>query len=285
MLENKIIIRSVYKVTRCFMEPAKNPATGRFPEIVRRTNNLGEMILSEADKNSGTYFISEEDIIELNDGKVFDLEDPVDAAWWEAIRYSKKIAQDRWERDKSGALVVDGNAKRYGTAEFYVERPGLETKLKNNKKREIHEAKAYVYQDSEDGLRQKARLLGNAMPGLPPSDVEDYLISIAERTPHLIQELYTGTDTHLRLFLLDALDKRVIYNRDKLYYYGDSIVLGATDTACIVYFKNPDNKRIVDMIKNEVYPDFVTPKSQRIEELTEADVAPKAITTKVAKAK
>jgi hypothetical protein len=258
MSENKIILRSAYKIPRCWMEPAKNPSTGRFPEVVRKVNSQGDMILDEEDKKNRQFLIAETEIIEVFDGRVFDLDDEVDRAWWEAIRFSKKIAQDRWERDKNNNLVIDGNARRYGTAEFYVERPGLEAKQRNDRKREIHEAKTYVYGDSPENLYNKVRLLGNPMPGSTISDVEDYLIMLAERSPQLITQLYTGSDTHLRLFLLDAQDAKVIFNKDKLYYYGDGIVLGATDSAVLAYFKNPDNKKIVDMIKRDTYPELYT---------------------------
>ena len=238
------------------MEPAKNPSTGRFADSVRKVTQAGDMIFEDDDKKGNKFLIAENDIIEIFDGRTFDLTDPVDKAWWDAIRFSKKIAQDRWERDAKDNLVIDGNQKRYGTAEFYVERPGVEAKQRNDRKRMIHEAKSYVYQDTPEQLFNKVRLLGNPMPGSTISDVEDYLVSLAERNPLLITELYTGTDTHLRLTLLDAMDKKVIYNKDKLYYYGEGVVLGATDTAVIAYFKNPDNKRIVDLIKREVYPEL-----------------------------
>jgi hypothetical protein len=277
MVEDKIILRSVYKVTRCFMEPARHPISKRFADCVRPADEHGKIILTEKERGNGEVFISETDVTELFDGRTFDLNNPYDKAWWDAIKYSKKIAQDRWERDAAGNLIVDGNQKRYGTAEFYVERPGVETKLKNNKKREIHEAKTYIYGDTDEGRRQKVRLLGNAMPGLPESDVEDYLVSIAERTPHVVAELYTGTDTQLRIFLLDAVDKHVIFIKDKLYYYGDKIILGATDSAVILYFKNPDNKRIVDMIKSEVYPDFTRHDSKGIDQLKEEDIETKKV--------
>ena len=250
------------------MEPARHPKSKRFADCVRPADAHGNLVLSEAERASGKIFISEEEQVELYDGKEFDLDNPYDAAWWEAIRYSKKIASDRWERDANNNLIIDGNARRYGNAEFYVERPGVETKVRNDRKRQIHEAKEYIYRDNEESLRQKLRLLGNSMPNLPLSDVEDYLVSIAERTPQQITEIYTGTDTHLRLFLLDATDKRVIYIKDKLYYYGDNIVLGATDSAVLLYFKNPSNKRIVDMIKDEVYPDYAIPASQTIDTLS-----------------
>lgn len=265
--QNRIILRSAFKVTRCFVEPALNPKTGRFHEIVRKVNSSGDMILSEEDRKSGKFLIPEDHVVEIYDGKEFNLDDEIELAEWDAIKWTRKIAQDRWQRDEAGQLLIDGNAKRYGTAEFYVERPGLQSKEKNNKKRRIHEAETYIYSDSPENLYQKVKLLGNPMIGLPISDVEEYLVLLAQRNPAMIIELYTGTDTHLRLMLLDAIDKGVIYNRDKLFYFGDSIVLGASDSAVINYFKTPDNKRIVSLIRDEVYPEFAIKEPQTVDQL------------------
>lgn len=272
MSQNLIILRSVYKITDVYMQPAKNPATRRFPDCVRPVIN-GQIQLTEEDKKTGRIVIPEDYEILIQDGKTFDLDDPYQAAEWESIKYSRKIAKDRFERDAQGNLIVDGNARRYGTAELYVERPGLQSHQKNVKKRAIHEAITYIHKDAPEKLYQKAKLLGNVMTGLPVSDVEDYLVSIAEKTPHVIVEMYTGTDTHLRLLLLDALDKKIIYNRDKLFYYGESIILGASDSAVINFFKNPDNKRIFDLIKDETYPEFAIKKEKpTIDEISKEDV-------------
>jgi hypothetical protein len=277
MIENRIIIRSVYKITRCYMEPARHPITKRFADCVRPCDEHHKIILTEKERSSNTIFVSEEDVIEIFDGKEFDMDNPYDKAWWEAIRYSKKIAQDRAEKNQLGEYIIDGSARRYGTAEFYVERPGYEAKAKNNRKREIHIAKGYIYADTDEALRQKVRLLGNAMPGLPLSDVEDYLVSIAERKPEIITELYTGSDTHLRIFLLDAQDKGIIFVKDKLYYYGDDIILGATDIAVLTFFKNPENKRITNMIKGETYPEFMISQVKTIDSLTDEDMPVKQV--------
>ena len=60
MIENKIIIRSVYKITRCFMEPARNPSTKRFADCVRPCDEHHKIILTERERSSGSIFISEE---------------------------------------------------------------------------------------------------------------------------------------------------------------------------------------------------------------------------------
>lgn len=254
------------------MEPAKNPATGRYADCVRYVDHNDDMIF-RGDADKGKILIPESAIIEIFDGKEFDLDNPYDAAEWEAIRYSKKIAQDRFERDPiTNQLIVDGNQKRYGTAEFYVERAGVESKVRNDRRRKIHDAKQYVYNDSDDNLYRMVRLLGSPMEGQPFSDVEDYLISTAESRPDKIIELYTGADVHLRLLLVDAIDKHIIFNKDQLYYYGQNIPLGATESSVINYFKNPGNKRIVDMIKADVYPNLYNfDRSQTIDELTKED--------------
>jgi len=255
MESNIIILKSVYKITKVYMEPAVD-SNGRFPSVVRKTDSFGNMMLNDEDKKSGKYLIADNDMIEIFDGKSFDLLDPVDAAWWEAIKLSPRIAQDRSARNSKGELVIDGDTKRYGTAEFYVERPGQEAKAKNNRKREVHEAKAFIYDDSSDGLYQKARLLGNPMQGAVLSDVEEYLVGIAEAKPDKIRQLYTGTDTHLRILLLDAVEKRVIFYKDKLYIYGEDIILGPTQDTSLMWMKNADNKRLLDHIKKETYPDL-----------------------------
>jgi hypothetical protein len=254
--DNKIIIRSVYKITKAIFEPAINPITRRYADCVRSVDSNGDIRLTEEDKKKGRYVIAENESIELHDGFEFDLTLERDAAWWEAIRYSKRIAQDRFERNEKGELVIDGSKTRYGGAEFYVERPGHEAKAKNSKNRAIFDAKAYVYQDTSEGILQKVKLLGQAMIGRPIDEVEQYLIDYADRDPARVADLYTGADTQLRLLLIDAIDKQVITRKDGLYQYGEKIVLGATDNSVIMWFKNPDNKRLFEMLKREVYPEY-----------------------------
>ena len=94
MLQNKVTLRSSYKFTKIFMEPAINPKTGRFAECVRQVDYNGDMILSDEDKKNGKILIPISDIIEIYDGIEFDLDEPYDAAKWEAIRYSKKIPRN-----------------------------------------------------------------------------------------------------------------------------------------------------------------------------------------------
>jgi len=256
MNNNLIILRSVFKIPKVRFEPAIDPSTGRYPAVVKRVDSQGDMILSDADRKQNKHFIAENEWIDLYDGKTFDLEDEVQSAWWEAIKFSKRITQDRWTKNHKGDYVIDGDSKRYGTAEFYIERPGQETKQRNTKKRDVFKATQFIYDDSSEGLYLKARLLGNPMSGLPESDVEEYLVSVANKAPEKIVELYTGGDTHLRMLLLEAMDGKVILYRNKIYTYGEDIMLGGTQDSVLLWLKNPENKRLVDMIRKETYPDL-----------------------------
>lgn len=255
-MENRLIIRSVYKITKAKLEPAKDAKTGRFASTVRDVDSDGDMILSEADRKTNKFFVKATDFIEIYDGKEFNLDDEIDAAWWEAIKNSRIIAQERTEKDASGALMIDGNAKRYGVAEFYIERPGAEAKSRITRKQLVHTAEGYILGDSAEGAYMKARIMGHEMKGAPLSDVQDYLLTVAEKTPERILDLYTGSDTQLRILLLDAQDKHIIINKNGLFYYADTI-LGSSEASVVNWFKDSKNKTLVATIKAECYPELL----------------------------
>ena len=166
--------------------------------------------------------------------------------------------------DSNGDSLIDGKQDkynknpRYGIAELYIDMPGVETARRVSKKKLIHQALDYIFSDEQglEGMLTKCKLLGHRMINAPAADVEDYLVSVAEKDPKKIIDLYTGTDTNLRLLLVDAREKKVIYIKDKLYMYADNIVLGATDTAVITWMKDPKHKKLLDLIIKDTYPEM-----------------------------
>lgn len=254
---NYIIIRSVFgKVgQRYFLNPAKDPNTGRFPACVKHVDSKGDIILTDAERNSGEVFIPEDQLIIIEDGKSFNLDDPYELALWQSIQHSRIIAMSRDARDKKGNLLIDGDSKRYGSAELYIERPGYEIKKKNSRKKLINMAETIIFGSSLEDQVKLARLLGKNMKNAPAADVEDYLLQRASKDPQLVIDMKTGDDSIYRMLFLDATDKYIITTKNKLYVYGDEgIVLGATDDAAVAWLKDPNHKRIVDMIKKETYP-------------------------------
>lgn len=254
---NYIIIRSVFgKVgQRYFLNPARDPNTGRFPACVKHIDSKGDIILTDAERNSGQVFIPEDQLVIIEDGKSFNLDDPYELALWQSIQHSRIIAMSRDARDKKGNLLIDGDSKRYGSAELYIERPGYEIKKKNSRKKLINMAETIIFNSSLEDQVKLARLLGKNMKNAPAADVEDYLLQRASKDPQLVIDMKTGDDSIYRMLFLDATDKYIITTKNKLYVYGDEgIVLGATDDAAVAWLKDPNHKRIVDMIKKETYP-------------------------------
>ena len=265
-MNNEIIIRSVYgKVNQIyFIQPCPNPKTGKLPACVKTVNSNGDMILSEeevAKMNRGeVHYVPADHVFQIVDGTRFDLDDIVDKANWQAIEHCNWIAKSRFERDAEGNLVIDGNSRKYGVADLYVEHPGEITRTRVSKKQLIHRACDYVYEDSESERLKKCRVLGRNLSSAMPADVLDFLIENAEKDPNKIIALYEGEDWKMHLFILDAVDRGVIRKGEGIYRYDDK-TLGASMEAVILLFRDVRYKKLVDSIKRETYPNLL-PKSE-----------------------
>lgn len=274
-LSQKIVLRSVRgKVgNKILIQPCKDPRTGKYADCVKRVDANNDMILSDKERNdpNRNYFVKETDTFTIVDGTTFDLEDVHDRFIWEAIEHCPLIAPDYFAKDSKGDSLINGtmgwNSKqpRYGVAELYVERPGVEANRRVSRKKLIHDACSYIYGDERgyDGRVLKARLLGHRMNNMPDADVTDYLIQVAEKDPEKIINIYTGGDTAVRLLFIEARDKHVIIYKNKLYIYADNVVLGASDEAAILFLKDPKNAGIYNLIKKETYPELIGDDSKK----------------------
>ena len=256
MEESKIVLRSVFgKVgMKYYIQPCRDK-NGNWPECVKQVDSFGNMIVSDAERNSGQPFIKVTETFTIEDGKTFDLTDPWDKARWEAIRNCPMIADFRGQRDAKGNLIIDGDSKRYGRAELYIERPGVEVQKKISKRQKIHDAESYIFDDPNgaEGRLKVARILGKHMSHASDSDIKDYLLEIASRDPDKIIKLYTGEDLELRTLFLDARDKGVIRSVSGIYVYGDGISLGGTIDVVISWMRDPRNKKMLESIKRDTY--------------------------------
>lgn len=263
-MENKVIVlRSVYgKVKECHLQPCKQPNGMNFPFVksVRYdVNGNAEMIMSDKERNSAEsqYFIPEDEIITITDGTTFDLSNPKEKNRWLAIKDSFLIAPSRDAKDGKGISLIDGDRTRYGLAEFYIDIPGEESARSVSKKKLITKAWQFIEEDSVDGRLTKCKLLGRNLRNAPSSDVEEYLYNKASDNPEKIIELYTSQDVALQLLFIDARERGVIKKVNGLFMYGDDTSLGATDESVILWFKIPDNKAVLDLIKRDTYPEFI----------------------------
>lgn len=262
-LENKIItIRSAYgKLKEYHFQPCKqrNGLNQPFVRKVRyNADGSSEMILSEADMRDpeSAYFIPEDMDIVVTDGTTFDLSDPLQRNKWLAIKDSDLIVPTRDAKDEHGNLIIDGDKRRYGLAELWVDVPGEQSEKSVNRKKLITKAWTYIENDSVSGRLTKCKLLGRVMRNAPDSDVMDYLYQKAEKSPATVIELYTSSDMALKLLIIDAKDRNKIIKKNGMFMYGDNI-LGATDDAVIQFCKTPANKKVLDILKADVYPEYV----------------------------
>lgn len=260
-LENKVItLRTIYKVKEYHFQPLRQRNGLRYPFVkpVRiGSDGVSEMILSEAERNDpeSEYFIPEDADIMVTEGTTFDLNNPLDKNKWLCIKDSELIVPTRDARDKDGNLLIDGDKRRYGRAEIWIDVPGEAAEKSVAKRKLILKAMNFIDSDSVNGRLTKCKLLGKSMRNAPDPDVYDYLAQRAEQNPALIIDLYTSGDTALKLLLIDAKENHIIRKEGGLYTFGDS-VLGSNDDAMIVFLKTAGNKSVLDMIKRETYPDY-----------------------------
>lgn len=272
---NIIVLRTIYdKVSdmKYFIQPIRDKRTGQYPKCIKRVTSEGNMIMSDKEKDEyaegKVAFFPETHVFTVQNGKTYNLDDIWQAAEWEAIKNCPLIAPDRNAKDAQGNLIIDGpisrpnKPTRNGIAELYIDHPGLDTQRKVSRKQLVHKAESFIFEDQRgaDGQRSMARILGKDMSNQPIADVIDFLTRIAEKDPNKIINLYTGGDIALRLLLIDAKEKRVIYIKNKLYLYGDNIVLGATDDAALAWMKDPKNMQVLELIKKDTYPDYYASK-------------------------
>lgn len=272
-LSNIIVLRSVWgKANQNYVLQPQRDKYGQLPKCVRRVNAQGDMILSEADKaGSLEGLIPEDEQIVVHDGTVFDLSNERQAAEWEAIKNCFLIAPDRYAKDDKGNYLIDGSTNinsvnnfgrgsRYGRAELYIERPGMEAQKKLTARKLKLQAQNFIVQDDSgyEGWLRMARVLGRNMTNQPAADVEEFLFSVAEKTPEKIIELYTGGDIQLRLLFSTAKEKKVIKKKQNVYYYGNDqeIILGGSEEAVIDWMKNPKNAKALELIRHDTFPEM-----------------------------
>ncbi len=215
------------------------------------------MDLSEAERAdpNHVYFIPEDMDITVTEGTTFDLSDPLQYNKWMSIKDHDVIAPMRDARDADGNLLIDGNKRRYGIAELYVDVAGEDSARSIDRRRVIHQAIDFVLNDSANGILTKCRLLGRNMMNAPFTDAQDYLLQEADKHPQRIIDLYTGQNSGIQLLILDAKEKGILVKKNGWFMYGDTN-LGANEDAVLTFLKSPMNKSVFDMLKAHVYPEY-----------------------------
>lgn len=266
--KDKIVIRNVYKITKAIINPARDSRTGRFPSCVRKVNSMGDLILLPGDLENDVPVIAENREIELYDGKTFDLNDKYQEAEWQAIQNCPLIAISRDQKDASGNYIIDGNSKRYGSAEFYVEVPGKDVQKRVSKLKMRTQANSLIFSSNSPKLKNIAKILGRDMKYSTDAEVQEFLLEYANEDPEKVINIFTGDDLSLRILLIDAKEKQVITVAHGVYFYKTkSTILGSNDESALAWMKNPSNAALVEHIRKDTYGTLVYSE----EELKEAN--------------
>lgn len=279
-MENKKIItlRTPYKLKEYHFTPLPDRNGLRKPfvkEVRADADGTTHMVLSEEERNdpNSKYFLPEDMDIVVTEGTTFNLSDPLDYNKWEAIKDSDLIVPMRDARDENGVLLIDGDKKRYGIAEIYVDVAGEDSERRINRRKKILEAQQFVLNDSPNGILSKCRLIGRDMKNAPFTDAQDYLLEEADKHPDKVIDLYTGQDTGLQLLLLEGREKNIINKVNGWLMYGDTN-LGATDEAAVMFLKSPMNKKIFEALKRHVFPEYAVQFEQSTEDKPEIEEPP-----------
>ena len=213
---------------------------GQYPDCVRKVNSEGDMILKHGDDPD---FLIPEDRIFLyyKDGTTFNLDDPykqLNGRHWKLLSWLLQVVC----KDANGNYLIDGTPdivsnsnygakSRYGRAELYVERPGLEgtTEGYKSKIRASRLQTIFISMVTKIGLHF-AKVLGRNMENQPVPDVEYFLISVAKKTPEKIIEICSG-DLANRVLFITPKEAGVIPKEKGMYIYGedgDFLILGAS---------------------------------------------------------
>lgn len=239
---------------------------GIMPDCVRRVDSNGDLVLSEKDKDAmskGKVFIPDNEPIHITHGQVFNMENPLQKAQWEAIKNSKLIASDRFATNERGEYIIDGTRPvegqhrvpraKHGIAELYIVRPGKEATARVNVERLIHEAKALIFDDTPQHKLLICRLFDKDMSHAHPSDVDSYLLNQAQKYPEKVKKFYQSEEASVRLLIIGAQDKGVITRREDGLYYSD-IKLGSNIDLVVNALQG--NKALREEIKKETYPEL-----------------------------
>lgn len=265
---NIVVLRSVWgkRGQKYYIQPQKD-SKGQYPPCVRKVNSEGDMILKAGDDPD--FLIPEDRIFTLQDGTTFNLNDPYQAIEWQAIENCFLIAPSRFAKDANGNYLIDGTPdivsnsnygakSRYGRAELYVERPGLEAQQKVTRAKLELQATNYIYQYGYEDWLTFAKVLGRTMDNQPVPDVEYFLISVAKKTPEKIIEICSGGDLANRVLFITAKEKGVIRKKNGMYIYGEDgdLILGASEEAVIDWMRQPKNKKTLELIRKDAYPEL-----------------------------
>ncbi len=252
-MQNKVLIlRSTFgKGMEYHIEPCRD-SRGNWPDCVRQVDSKGDVIMTRKDVEEGldANHIKVTDVFSFKDGSTLDLSIPYEANIWTAVKNSPLIIEDRWRKTTQGELIINSS-----NAVLYVEEVEREAERVVSKKELKFKAERYVFEKPIGELRKICKVLGSDLSNVSENEVKEFILSIVEKNPRKVINLFESEDTSYRILLLEARAQRIITVRDGLSYFQE-VLLGGSDDAVVLYLKDSKNKTIYNLILKEVYPEL-----------------------------
>lgn len=230
-------LKSVFsKGQTLLMQPVKDLKTNWYKGVPR---------LSDDDKRKLEHWVEPNTKIKVRHGMVINLNDPIDAANWEWMQYSSKIAGSFKECQASNEAL------------FYVDDEESESRSEYDQSLEIAKAMRYVAEDTDDTIYSRARLLGFDMSSEKPIVVRQFLMKKAKKVESYreVLNVYESSNLGVQLLYLKARDKDVIKLNNGAYMFGNA-PLGVSEEMVIAFLQDPLNREITMGIERATNPEL-----------------------------
>lgn len=199
--------------------------------------------LTEDEKRNLPLVIDYDTSVVLEDGKIIDLDNPIDAANWKWLQ-------------KHPYLTLDKEKKTKETA-FYVVNPNKEAKMYVDKTAKIDEARPAVRRLAFSDQVKVASSLGlSGAETFAPDQLLSWLLHKCNESPQAVLEAIDPSNkskVNATIFLREIIKWGVIERlRDGVFYFGgeSGVAVGHSDDMVISYLLNPENKERVKAMKN-----------------------------------
>lgn len=262
-LQNKVIMfKPVYGIGTLTVQPAKDAHTGQM---------VGVRLLSEDEKRKATYFVTENTKRVLEPGFFLDLSRERDAVDW------------LWIKNCKGVALSEDEMLRRDDVYYYVYDEDKESEKSVKHSEAVLKALQYVYQTPDAKLSEKARLLNEKMESLKPTQIRDYLYSLAKSSSLTkvmsLVAVYEDPDSKEKIFLNKLVDKGIVKIVHNVYKFGD-INLGIGEVQAVAFLKQPQNAGIVLTLRKRAYPEFFDDSGNFDQTLLDAATTSPVTTTK-----
>ena len=175
----------------------------------------------------------------VENGKVLNLENPLDAARWKWIQLHPYIGMAEKDCNKGSEAV------------YYVDNPEKQAGERVSRDKIITKVKTYVYNATNDKAIAVAKAVGlNGAEGLKRDQIDDWLVIQCESHPQVVESLFDKSSAD-RVTALGLVKEMVTYNVLKqfgtVYKFGgqNGVTVGNSEDEAANFIMNTKNEDTV----------------------------------------